>query len=73
VQAVNVQTGAARVVVWLAPEMIDFARPVRVTIKGRTLPGPSPDVATLLEDVRTRGDRQHPFWARLEVKAGRGK
>jgi predicted esterase len=73
VQAVNVQTGAARVVVWLAPEMVDFARPVRVTIKGRTLPGPSPDVATLLEDVRTRGDRQHPFWARLEVKAGRGK
>jgi predicted esterase len=73
VQAVNVQTGAARVVVWLAPELVDFARPVRVTIKGRTLPGPSPDVATLLEDVRTRGDRQHPFWARMEVKAGRAK
>ena len=25
-----------------------------------------PDLATLLEDVRTRGDRQHPFWARVE-------
>ena len=24
------------------------------------------DLATLLEDVRTRGDRQHPFWARLD-------
>jgi predicted esterase len=72
-QLLNVQTGAARVIVWLAPELVDFSKPVRVTIRGKTLPGPSPDVTTLLEDVRTRGDRQHPFWAKMDVKAGRAK
>ena len=25
-----------------------------------------PDLETLLEDVRTRGDREHPFWAKVE-------
>jgi hypothetical protein len=25
-----------------------------------------PNIETLLEDVRTRGDRQHPFWAKVE-------
>jgi predicted esterase len=27
---------------------------------------PEPDLQTLLEDVRTRADRQHPFWAKVE-------
>jgi len=26
----------------------------------------------LLEDARTRSDRQHPFWAKVEVNTGRG-
>ena len=30
-----------------------------------------PDLRTLLEDVRTRGDRQHPFWAKLDSTTGR--
>jgi hypothetical protein len=30
-----------------------------------------PDLRTMLEDVRTRGDRQHPFWARLDGATGR--
>jgi hypothetical protein len=30
-----------------------------------------PDVRVLLEDVRTRGDRQHPFWARIDGATGR--
>jgi hypothetical protein len=25
-----------------------------------------PDLEVLLEDVHTRGDRQHPFWAKVE-------
>ena len=25
-----------------------------------------PDLGVILEDVRTRGDRQHPFWASIE-------
>jgi hypothetical protein len=29
-----------------------------------------PDEGVLLEDLRTRGDRQHPFWAVLESTRG---
>jgi hypothetical protein len=28
-------------------------------------------VEIILEDVRTRGDRQHPFWAKVEVPSAR--
>ena len=35
-----------------------------VTVNGRDLREEiTSDVEVLLEDVRTRGDRQHPFWA----------
>lgn len=67
---VQVRTGAERVTVWLAPEIVDFGRKYQVTINGRRMPTntpfASPNLETLLEDVRTRGDRQHPFWAKVE-------
>jgi predicted esterase len=56
---------------WLAPEMIDFTRPITVIQQKQTLArGNSirPDPSVLLEDVRTRGDRQHPFWAKVESR-----
>jgi predicted esterase len=55
--------------VWLAPEMVDFSKPVNVALNGKSMAPPKniqPDIATLLEDIRTRGDRQHPFWAKVE-------
>jgi hypothetical protein len=56
--------------IWFRPDMVDFAKPIRITFNGSklTLPegGVRPDPAVLLEDVRTRGDRQRPFWAKLE-------
>lgn len=63
--SVMVQCGADDVRVWLAPELVDFARPVAVTINGKKLPrdAVAPDTRVLLEDLRLRGDRQHPFWA----------
>lgn len=66
--ALTVRCGADRVSVWLAPELVDFSRPITVTVDGRKiLNGPlAPDVKTLLEDLRLRGDRQHPFWAVVE-------
>jgi pimeloyl-ACP methyl ester carboxylesterase len=66
---VHVASGADKVTVWLSPELIDFSKPVRIDVKGRQLnrePNLTPDVATLLDDVRTRGDRQHPFWVKLD-------
>lgn len=64
-----VRSGAERTRVWLSPELIEFSQPVTVTIDGRRIhKGPiAPDAAVLLEDLRLRGDRQHPFWAVIET------
>jgi hypothetical protein len=57
-----------RVTVWLSPELVPFDKPIEVEVnnrqltRGRLIP---PDLSVLLEDVRTRADRQHPFWAKL--------
>ena len=86
--SVIVKSNASRVVVWLTPEMVDFEKPVNITLNGRRmkLPAadesgrspsesrrpsasprfPSPSLETLLEDVRTRADRRHPFWVKVE-------
>ncbi len=68
---VNVSCARAdRITVWLSPEMVDFNRRISVVVNTRRLTGPDrvvePDLRVLLEDVRSRGDRQHPFWAKLE-------
>jgi pimeloyl-ACP methyl ester carboxylesterase len=71
----NVTTGSSGATVWISPEMLNFKERATVTVNGRRINGGNqlikPDVHTLLEDVRTRGDRQHPFWARLECATGR--
>ena len=60
-----VHCGADRVRIWLSPELVDFSRPVNITLDGRKLLKDSvvPDKRLLLEDIRLRTDRQHPFWA----------
>ncbi len=82
---IYVTTGADRVTVWLTPEMVDFDKPVSLTVNGRRVNMPlperrgddggrgsgrnrfvEPDLEVILEDVRTRGDRQHPFWVKVE-------
>ena len=68
----NVHCGAERVRIWLSPELVDFARPVNVSLDGKRLSRDEiePSAIVLLEDLRTRGDRQHPFWAVLESSRG---
>lgn len=76
VNGMLVQTGAAQATLWLSPDVLDLSRPFTITINGRaisrsalaTLTG---DLETMLEDARRRGDRQHPFWAKLETPTGR--
>lgn len=64
---VTVTAGAhGKVTVWLAPEIVNFDAKVDVRINKRAFSNVQPTVATILEDVRTRGDRQHPFWANVE-------
>ena len=63
---------ARRTTVWLSPDVVDFDEPVRVELNGRSmLPAgefPEPNLGVLLEDVRTRGDRFRPFWAKVESR-----
>ena len=51
--------------------MFDFKRPISIVVNGRKMNNRTsnlaPNLETLLEDVRTRGDRQHPFWAKIRV------
>ena len=72
---VRVKAGTDSATVWLAPEMVDFEKPIEVKFNTGRFGGARneihPDVEVLLEDVRTRGDRQHPFWARVELPAGK--
>jgi predicted esterase len=62
-----VKTGAAHATVWLAPGLIDFTRRATVTINTTKYSGDDlkPNIETLLEDARSRGDRQHPFWVQV--------
>jgi pimeloyl-ACP methyl ester carboxylesterase len=66
---ISVKAQAAKTTVWLSPELVNFQERIEVQLNGRSL-GPrdrivAPDLTVLLEDVRTRADRQHPFWAKL--------
>lgn len=50
-------------VIWLSPDMVNFSQPITINGSRKTI---TPNLRTLLEDVRTRADRQHPFWAKVE-------
>jgi predicted esterase len=64
---ISVNSPCEKVTVWLSPELISFENNLKVTINRRLAQrNVQPSNATLLEDVRIRGDRQHPFWAKVE-------
>jgi pimeloyl-ACP methyl ester carboxylesterase len=74
---ISIHTGASQATVWLSPKMLDFNKRSIITVNGRRLNSPDqiirPSLHVLLEDVRTRGDRLHPFWVKLEGATGRVK
>jgi predicted esterase len=64
-----ITSGGSNFTVWLAPEVVDFNRQIRVTLNGSSISKNTridADLSVLLEDVRTRADRLHPFWAKVE-------
>jgi predicted esterase len=65
---IYVKTAAMDVSLYLSPDLVDFDR--RISINGKKTEV-APDIEVLLEDVRTRGDRQHPYWAKLKPSVGR--
>ncbi len=70
--SINLQSGASGATIWLAPEMVKFDERISLRFnrftKSETI---KPSAAVMLEDVRTRGDRYHPFWAKVEFAQGR--
>jgi len=66
------KTAAKSTTFWLSPDVVNFEKPIRITLNGKKISGKrgsiKPELEVLLEDVRTRGDRQRPYWAKLEVK-----
>ena len=62
---ITARCGAKEVRIWLSPEFIDFKRPLTINLGTRRLHHGeiAPDVDVVLEDLRTRCDYQHPFWA----------
>ncbi len=64
----QVRSGTDKTTLWLSPQVVDFDKRVAVRLNGRYRFNQfvRPDVETLLEDLRVRGDRQRLFWARLE-------
>ncbi|MEC8338222.1 MAG: peptidase [Planctomycetota bacterium] len=65
---VRVSSGRAPTTVWLGPELVDFDKRLRISVTGfPDVRNPKPSLEAMLEDARTRGDRMHPFWARVDV------
>lgn len=64
--------GFRQVSIWLGRESIDFAKPVVVKIEDRLSGNWSktltPKVSVLLEDLYERGDRQRPFFQRIDCQ-----
>lgn len=56
------------ITIWLAPEYIDFKKKILVSGRGRDFKEfVEPSRKILLEDVRRRGDRKRPFWAKVDL------
>jgi poly(3-hydroxybutyrate) depolymerase len=68
----NIRTsGVKQVSLWIAPNMIDFSKPVVVRINGQQAGGNrniQPNLSTLLEELYTTGDRQRLFVAKLDFR-----
>lgn len=55
---------------WLSGESVDFDQEIEIRGRGKFRDYVLPSRKTLLEDVRQRGDRRHPYWARLVENGG---
>jgi len=67
----SARSASARTTIWLSPDLVDFSQRIQIKLNGRKLTkrhgSTQPELRVLLEDVRTRGDRLRPFWAKLQV------
>ena len=64
------KSGAQKNILWLSPEVVSFEKRLQVRQNRRTRFNDflEPDVGTMLEDLRVRGDRQRLFTAKVVVE-----
>lgn len=54
--------------IWMNRDLVDFSKKVNIFVKGKKrVLDVSPSTEILLEDARTRADRKHPYWARVDM------
>lgn len=68
--SIIIQSAGQRHTVWLNPKLIDFDQRVQVRVRDRQVFNDflRPDLETLLEDLRLRGDRQQLFTVQLSFE-----
>lgn len=65
---IRVKSPATIITVYLNPDIVDFQENVSLNLSGKTQDEPIvPNLEVMLEDVRTRGDRLNPFWAKVTM------
>jgi hypothetical protein len=74
---INVEVfGMKQLTIWLGRESVDFAKPVAVRIdrlSSSSIPGNwskllTPRISVLLEDLYERGDRQRPYYQKIDCQ-----
>ena len=64
---IRVRSPANSITLYLNPDLVDFQQNVTLNVIGRTRTEPVvPNLEVMLQDVRTRGDRLNPFWAKVQ-------
>ncbi len=68
--SISVQaTDGCQTTLYLTPEMVNFENRFTVNYNGSSKNiTTQPSLPVMLEDARTRGDRLHPFWQKVELK-----
>ncbi|GAA4424510.1 alpha/beta hydrolase-fold protein [Bremerella cremea] len=65
---VLVTSGTGKAIIYLTPDLVNFDERMTVTYGGRNYGGNVvPSTEVMLEDARTRADRIHPFWAKVDT------
>lgn len=65
--AITLNSEGDPVTLWLSPDFVNFDKPIKILRRKVILVKEKPSAEVLLEDVRTRGDRQHPFWLKVTI------
>jgi hypothetical protein len=63
--------GMRQLTLWFGKGMVDYAKPVTVKLDRTSKPVTrmiAPEIPVLMEDLYERGDRQRPYFARMDFK-----